>query len=107
MTKISLKKRLVTDVKVDSNIYPYGKFYDTSKVKVPKDEDNWTGLIVYVNPQGETSRIIGSLEGYFVSDTPLIEKSAKIGALDNLLVQKTQMQDFEKKYNGKFFPFQK
>jgi hypothetical protein len=90
----------MTKININRNIYVYGKFYDPHKVRVPKGEEDWTGLIVYVHPLEETSRIIGSLEGYFYSKLPLPNKSG-----NNPLVQRTDMKLFEEKYQGKFFPF--
>lgn len=92
----------MTKININRNIYVYGKFYDTSRVRVPTDEQNWTGLIIYVRPLEETSRVISSLEGYFYSKIPLPNKGD-----GNPLVQRTEMNKFEEKYQGKFFPFDK
>jgi hypothetical protein len=92
----------MTKINLNRNIYPYGKFYDSSRVKIPTDEQNWTGIIIYVHPSAETNRIIGSLEGYFYSKLPLPNEGE-----GNPLVQRTQMKEFEDKYRGEFIPFEK
>ena len=77
-------------------MYPYGKFYDADLEKQP-GEGNYD-VIVYHNIEGE-SRVIGSLEGIFVSSIAV--------AGQNPLVTRDEMQEFEKKYKGRFIPFGK
>jgi hypothetical protein len=69
-------------------VYPYGTF----------DGDD---IVVYAHTEGE-ERTIGTLEGVFVSPSP-IRVSDTPGA--NLPCRREQMPDFEMKYDGKFFPF--
>lgn len=90
------------EIDIKKNIYMYGAYYDASRVDVPKKEHNWTTIIVYINPDRETERKICSIEGYFVAEG---NKLAKFSG--NTLCVREQMPDFEKKYHGKFFPFEK
>jgi hypothetical protein len=94
----------MTEVNFNKNIYSYGIYYDADRVKVPTDEQNWTGLIIYVHPKREDSRIISSLEGYFVSDNDSLFSSYPVR---NAILDKKQMKDFEEMYKGQFIPFEK
>jgi hypothetical protein len=94
----------MTEISFNKNIYSYGKFYDATKVSVPTDEQNWTAILVYVHPNKETSRIISSLEGYFVSESDLLSSEFPMA---NPVCDREQMKDFEKMYKGKFVPFEK
>ncbi len=98
----------MVEISVNKNIYPYGKFYDASRVSLPKDEDNWD-VIVYAQPWNESSRTIGSLEGLFVSEIPFVEKGKENTLTKgwNSVITRKQMKDFEEKYQGKFIPFRK
>ena len=98
----------MVEINLSKNIYPYGKFYDASRVSIPTDEDNWD-VIIYAQPLCENSRIIGSLEGLFVSEVPLIKKETEKAVRKdwNPLVKREQMEKFEEKYQGKFIPFEK
>ena len=79
------------------NVYLYGAYYDSSKVKFPKKEENWTSIIIYVHPTEEENLIIGSLEGFFVSNA--------LEGFPNFLCKREQMKEFENKYSGRFVPF--
>jgi hypothetical protein len=92
----------MTEINFNKNIYLYGKYYDFNRVKIPKDEQNWS-IIIYVNPIKEKDRIVGSLEGYFVSEQSLKEYEF----IGTLLCNRDKMEEFEKQLKGKFFPFEK
>lgn len=87
----------MTKINLESNIYLYGTYYDPNRVSIPKEEHNWTGIIIYRNPESEIERKICSLKGYFLS---------KENIFKNLLCKKDQMKEFEEKYKGKFIPFE-
>jgi hypothetical protein len=95
----------MTKININRNIYAYGIFYDTSMVKVPKKEHNWTGIIVYVNPILETERKICSLEGFFYSRLPILSMDNETSIVGNPLVKREEMGKFEEKYKGQFIPF--
>ena len=94
----------MTVINFNKHVYPYGTFYDASKVDIPKKEQNWTGIIIYVSPEIETARKICSLEGFFASELPILSKEDTTSITGNPLVQRIQMRDFEEKYKGKFIP---
>lgn len=98
----------MTEINISKNIYAYGKFYDTSKVKIPTDEENWD-VIIYEQPWNETERSVGSLEGLFVSEIPFTEKGKEsfVEKDWNPVIRRDQMSAFEEKYKGKFVPFRK
>ena len=98
----------MVEINLSKNIYPYGKFYDASRVSIPTDEDNWD-VIVYAQPWNESSRTIGSLEGLFVSEIPFVEKNKENTLTKewNPVVRRDEMKKFEEKYQGKFIPFRK
>lgn len=89
------------EVDIKRNIYLYGKYYDTSRVDVPKDEENWD-LRIYVNPVYETQRKICSLEGIFISEDNSLDNF-----VHNPVCRRDQIEEFEEKFKGKFFPFEK
>lgn len=95
MVKISLEK----------NIYIYGKFYDSESTNFPEDENNYD-VIIY--PKVLSSRIISSLEGFFVADKPLIAETDYGVIKDwNPIIKRDKMKQFEEKYRGEFIPFEK
>jgi hypothetical protein len=105
MTRINIKEKKIVDFKLNRNVYAYGTFYDVNRVKVPKKEDNWTGILIYVNPKIETDRIISSLEGFFVSQDSVLSDFKETSSVGNPIIKRDEMNKFEEKYNGKFFPF--
>jgi hypothetical protein len=93
----------MTEISINKNIYLYGMYYDTDRVKIPTDEQNWN-LIIYVNSKREKNRIINSLEGYFVSDNNFLSSEFPN---NNPVCTRNQMKEFEERYQGKFIPFEK
>lgn len=88
----------------NKNIYLYGKFYESEKTNFPQDEDNYD-VIVY--PKVLSNRIISSLEGFFISDNPLIAETDHGVVKDwNPIIRRDDMKKFEEKYRGKFIPFE-
>lgn len=75
----------------------YGKFYDANLEASPNDGNY--DIIIYSNISKKERRTIGSLEGIFASSQPLSSSEG------NDLLRRDQMADFEKKYNGRFMPF--
>jgi hypothetical protein len=73
--------------------YPYGVFYDVDK---PESMETSSAVIIYSDVEGEM-RVIGSLEGVFVSLHPLW--------IRNPTCSREQAAEFEKKYRGKFSGF--
>ena len=96
----------MTEVNISKNVYVYGKFYDSSKVQIPKDK-YYYDVIIYAQPFNEVNRVISSLEGLFVSEIPLIEKGKDNTIMTdwNPLCRRDEMKFFEEKYKGKFIPF--
>jgi hypothetical protein len=78
--------------KIKQHVYPYGKFYDADKEVLPGE--GHYDIIVYTTTHGST-RVIGSIEGIFATSKKLER---------NPVVKREQMQDFENKYRGEFFP---
>ncbi len=81
--------------------YPYGTFYDVDRVRSPSPSIEGHDIIVYVHTERQ-ERTIGSLEGIFVCRRPL-KFFTSPGA--NIPCRREQMPDFEKKYCGRFIPF--
>lgn len=81
-------------MELKQNVYIYGKYYSPAIEQFPREGDY--DIVVYGHTDGVT-RIIGSLEGIFVSLEPLGEI--------NPPVRREQLRNFEKKYRGRFIPF--
>ncbi len=80
-------------VTFNKNVYLYGDF-GTDKI------------IIYVQPFSEKSRTISSLEGFFISEIPLIKKEDKGVRKDwQPIFRKDQIKQIENKYQGKFISF--
>jgi hypothetical protein len=93
-------------MKIEQNIYGYGKFYDAGKERTPSLDSEYE-LIIYAQISSEISRTIGSLEGFFISNVPLIREGDKGVRKDwNPVIKRKHMEEFEKKYHGKFIPFE-
>ena len=75
-------------------LYPYGAFYDVS---LPDSMENSDSVIIYVD-LSYVSREIRSLEGYFLSNTPLQRET-------NPVCLREQMAQFEVDHSGKFQGF--
>jgi len=82
-------------VRTEQHVYPYGTFYDINGADLSADRNGYD-VIVYVKITGQ-NRAIGSLEGVFVC-SEAIRRAAP-------LCRREQMPEFEKKYKGKFVPF--
>ena len=76
-------------------IYPYGTYYDPN---LPESIEGSNAVIIYTNVKG-VDRVIGSLEGIFVSLLPLE------GEDEQTLCRRNHMEIFEKHYFGKFHKF--
>ena len=82
-------------------IFSYGKFYDSNKEQFPSADGHYD-VVVYITKEG-VERKIDSLEGVFIStEHPMLDVP-----FGNLLVRRDQMEEYEKKYKGKFIPFGK
>jgi hypothetical protein len=93
----------MTEITFNKNIYVYGKFYEEEKTNFPQDQDNYD-VIIY--PKVLSSRIISSLEGFFVADKPLVAETDHGVIKDwNPIIKRGEMPLFEEKYQGKFIPF--
>ena len=75
-------------------IYLYGIYYDANLPRSIKNSDN---IMVYTSVR-DIDRKISSLEGIFIS----LESLTPIG---NPLCKRIEMENFEKKYSGKFHKF--
>lgn len=87
---------------MNKNFYVYGTFYDSGKELFPS-EIGKCDVVVYCDPS-EVPRTIGSLEGLFVSESPLV-KDKSVNPRCQAIIKRTQMKKFEKEYNGRFHPF--
>jgi len=87
-------------IRTEQSVYPYGTFYDPDKERSPSPNRGGHDIVVYVHT-AEENRAIGSLEGIFVCDKPIVLAPRVI-----LPCKREQMNEFEKKYLGKFFPFE-
>lgn len=95
------------EININKNIYAYGKFYDEARVN-PITMNEYCDVIVYAQPLFGITKTIGSLEGFFISEIPLIKEGDKGVRKDwQPVFVRNQMKDFEEKYRGKFHPFEK
>ena len=85
----------VTKLESEEKHYLYGKFYNADQERIPS-EDGEYDVIIYNKIRPDESRTIGSLEGIFISSKPITQN----------LLRRNQMQDYEKRYKGKFIPFE-
>ena len=91
------------EIKFEKHICPYGKALNYGKGLDPiVDEDR---IIVYNEINKNITAPIGTLEGFFVSEIPILESSAIITEGCQLLIKRNQMQFLEEKYGGKFVSF--
>ena len=98
----------MTEINLSKNIYLYGKFYDSNLEDFPNPESEYD-IIIYLgisDPKNE-KRKIGSLEGIFISHESVLKNLDGSGKFGNLLLRRDQMEQFEKKYLGKFVHFGK
>lgn len=98
MTGINLKQKLHIDVKIKGNIYLYGR-----------DATDPGFYSIYLGKDYSFNTLkkwMKSLEGYFASEMDL--KNDYKG-MQSCPVNKNNcsLNDFEQKYKGKFFPFEK
>jgi hypothetical protein len=103
MTKISIKEKKEVDFKLNRNVYVYGMYFDEAGIH--KKEPNWKGIIIYVNPKLEENKAISSLEGFFVSQDSLLSDFRDSLDIGNPVIKRDEMEKFEKRYSGRFFPF--
>jgi hypothetical protein len=96
----------MTEVSTEKNIYTYGA---NSVIDINKPIKDRKGSInVYAQPLAEHEKAIGSLEGFFITEIPLIKKGDKGVMKDwQLNIYRSQMKEFEEMYQGKFIPFEK
>ncbi len=91
---------IIQRVEIKKNMYLYGIYYDTSKVRFPSKDGNYTGIIVYTAPiKNEEHTSLSSLEGMFICDENLDNESI------NPILSKEDMWKFATAHNGNFIPF--
>lgn len=91
----------MTEISSTKNIYLYGRDYNY------EDTENWD-IIVYAQPKNTESITLNNLEGFFVSEIPLIKRGDKgVSKEWQLVIRRDNMGLVEEKYQGKFFPFDK
>lgn len=65
-------------------------------------------IVIYVKPTIFDNVTLSSLEGVFVADESNMERDKRLSwFVPQLHFKKDRMSEIEKKYNGKFFPFEK
>ena len=84
---------------ITQNYYLYG----THKHKHAKEKI----IVVYHEVLPSNKRTIGSLEGIFVSSKPLIKEKECITEGWEFIIKRKDMEWFEEKYRGKFYPLNK
>ncbi|MEK6832439.1 MAG: hypothetical protein AABY32_00190 [Nanoarchaeota archaeon] len=98
----------MAEINFNKNIYVYGKGYLSEVSKTPEEGVEYNLIIVYPQPWAEKERVISSLEGFFVSEIPLVKKGDKGVRKDwQISIGREYMSFFEEQYQGKFIPFEK
>ena len=85
-------------VAVEQFIYLYGVFYDPDRTSCPSPSTH--DVIVYTNTRNET-RTIETVLGIFSTARPLAHVEG-----GGFVCRREQMPDFEKRYSGRFVPFE-
>jgi hypothetical protein len=94
-------------IKLDFEIYPYGKVIDMLKKKENKSKKHF--ISIYTIPKTFEEVPLSSLEGYFIvfSDKSLDPGMTEYFSafIPQYHVERNKMSTLEKRFNGKFFPF--
>lgn len=98
----------MTEISFNKSVYVYGKGYLPEVSKTPEEGVEYNLIIVYPQPWAENERVISSLEGFFVSEIPLVKKGDKGVRKDwQIHIGREYMNAFEEQYQGKFIPFER
>jgi hypothetical protein len=82
----------------------YGKNYNLNKERFP-DPNNDYDIILFLNLKDENVRVVSSIEGLFVYNKSLVDEKQDSGNLEKrFVIKRSEMKEFEKKYEGKFVP---
>ncbi len=88
------------EISFEADIYPYGREQGS--------EGNGNSISIYIKPRMFGNVILSSLEGYFIcKDNPLLETDCVDVMELRISLRRNQMEEFERKHDGKFFPFEK
>lgn len=91
----------MTKINLEKNIYIYGRKYNLQDLRelqpIMSGKDN--EFVIYYKIEEQDKLLLNTLEGFFISEIPL--ESQKI------FFKRNEMEKFEKKYKGKFIPFEK
>lgn len=103
-----IKKRGKIKSKMKSEEYEYGCFYLTNynpeEEPFPDSNKKYDILLRY-KLKDENKRVISSLEGLFAYDKPLLDENGNSIAVDNkIVIKRSEMDEFAKKYKGEFIP---
>lgn len=93
---------------MESEEYKYGCFYLTSynpeEESFPDPNKEYDILLRY-KLKDENKRVISCLEGLFAYNKPLVNgKESPLNSKGKIVIKRSDMGEFEKKYDGKFIP---
>ncbi|VVB82322.1 Uncharacterised protein [uncultured archaeon] len=83
------------------NAYLFGKWYNPDGISpCPNADMHTNGIVIYTSPVKYHKFVhLGSLEGIFICDDELDNP------MNNVVIPRNEMKEFEQKYHGQFFTF--